>query len=385
MKIFIWIRALDYLKLHTWNAVQSKLEQKITYVVTDLENLGRKRQGWPTDDLSDLDIIPMRIKGWWQPSTKILRENPDALHVFWGFWSDRRLFFLIMYALAHGRKTAVLSEHYSTSPVGYMVEENPFVANLKVFLRPLLYRFAAALLGYLSKNTQLCIFPLSLQSLDQCFESGFPQNTLFPFGCFVPRINISQHAAKSKHLRLIFVGALLKRKGLDIACKALQKINRDGVKAILDVYGSGDPALFISKVSDSVSYKGVIEAGKAQTVIAQYDALLLPSRHDGWGVVVNEALLQGIPVIASDQVGAKCLVEASGAGIVFKNEDVNDLAAQLNQLIETPELVEGYKAKPKMSQIHPTEAAAQHFWTHFPFIFITWFSSTCHLVQNEAL
>jgi len=60
-------------------------------------------------------------------------------------------------------------------------------------------------------------------------------------------------------------------------------------------------------------------------VIAEYDALVLPSLHDGWGVVVNEALLQGVPVIVSSNVGAKCMVESNGAGLVFESGDMASL------------------------------------------------------------
>lgn len=370
MKLIIWIRALDYLKLHTWNAVQAKLDHKITYVVTDPENQGRKRQGWAAEDLSDLEIVPMQARDWWQQSTNILREHPDAIHVFWGFWSDRRLFFLILYALRHGRKTVVLSEHYSSSPVGYMAEENPFVAHLKVFLRPFLYRFAAFLVRSISKNNQPCIFPLSLQAQEQCRQAGFDRNTLFPFGCFVPKLNVPSQRETSNTLRLVFVGAMLKRKGLDLAVQALQNVNQDGVKVTLDVYGSGNPTPFIPNASGSVSYQGVIPTGNAQAVIARYDALLLPSRHDGWGVVVNEALLQGIPVIASDQVGAKCLIEATGAGTIFKSENVNDLAMRLKELAETPEFLEGYRTRAgNVDRSILPDVAAQYFVEALSFCF----------------
>ncbi len=72
--------------------------------------------------------------------------------------------------------------------------------------------------------------------------------------------------------------------------------------------------------------------------MAQYDLLILPSRHDGWGVVVNEALLQGVPVIASDRVGAKCLIESSGAGLIFKSENTEELTLKLKELIRQPSL-----------------------------------------------
>ena len=100
----------------------------------------------------------------------------------------------------------------------------------------------------------------------------------------------------------------------------------------LDVYGVGDAAKFITQETCGVTYCGAIPFGQAQAVIAQYDVLILPSRHDGWGVVVNEALLQGVPVIASENVGAACLVEASGAGAIFSNESVAELKKILQQL-----------------------------------------------------
>ena len=39
-------------------------------------------------------------------------------------------------------------------------------------------------------------------------------------------------------------------------------------------------------------------------LFAEADAFVLPSRHDGWGVVINEALGAGLPIIVSDGVGA---------------------------------------------------------------------------------
>ena len=79
-------------------------------------------------------------------------------------------------------------------------------------------------------------------------------------------------------------------------------------------------------------------------MIAKYDALVLPSRHDGWGVVVNEALLQGVPVIVSDHVGAKCLVESpGGAGLVFCCDDVNDLMLKIRRFVLDVDLRCGMK------------------------------------------
>jgi glycosyltransferase involved in cell wall biosynthesis len=365
MKMFIWTRSLDHLQLHTWRAVQARLDQQITFVLTEPENLARRQQGWPPVDLSDLDVITMKDKGWWAQSTDIIRQNPEAFHVFWGFWSERRFFPLIVYAVNYGIKTAVLNEHYSVSPAGYMGEENPFIAQLKVILRPFLYHLAALILKYSSrKGSGVCIFPISLEAQQQYIRAGFDKNALFPFGIFVPRMAVTNGEEKrSDHIRLVFVGALRSIKGLDIAINALKKLNQNGLKVSLEVYGSGDPARFIpTDDCTAVTYKGMIPIEKAQAVIAQYDALVLPSRHDGWGAVVNEALLQGTPVIVSDRVGAKCLVESSDTGLVFRSEDVNDLAEKIDLLIKDSSLLEKFRVNAlKIDGGILPETGAQYF------------------------
>lgn len=74
-------------------------------------------------------------------------------------------------------------------------------------------------------------------------------------------------------------------------------------------------------------------------VMSEYDVLVLPSRYDGWGVVVNEALMAGVPVICSDQVGASAVVEKWQCGSIFASEDLPDLVSKLENLLNHPELL----------------------------------------------
>lgn len=388
MKMFIWTRSLDHLQLHTWRAVQARLTQQITFVLTEPENLARKQQGWPPVDLSNLAVITMKDKGWWVQSTDILRQNPDAFHVFWGFWSERRFFPLIVYAVNCGIKTAVLNEHYSVSPAGYMGEENFFIAQLKVILRPFLYRLAALILRYSSRGKNgVCLFPISLEAQKQYIRAGFDKNALFPFAIFVPKIAVTSGKEKgSDYIRLIFVGALRKIKGLDIAIDALKKLNQNGLRASLDIYGSGDPARFIPTDCAAVTYKGMIPIEEAQAVITQYDALILPSRHDGWGAVVNEALLQGIPVIVSDRVGAKCLVESGDTGLIFRSEDVSDLVEKIGLLIKDSSLLEKFRVNAmKIGDEILPETGARYFLDVLSYYFDQVGSRPCAVWNNDPL
>jgi glycosyltransferase involved in cell wall biosynthesis len=335
MKIVSWQSVLTEHQYHTWIALQA-MDEEIYFVLGNFESDIRKQQGWKNVDLSNLNTKVLPQKHWWKDGKEIIRQNPNALHVFGGFWADRRFFLLLLYAIKSGEKAVIMNEAYSEDSSGYLQERSKLVSWLKVQIRPILYWIAALILNYMSYLNQFCILAIGSQSKRQFTQAGFKEDSLFPFGYFVPKQKGGKRTflKTSTSLRLIFVGNLLKIKGLDIAIKAVQAINVQSKSpaVILDIYGQGNPHDWLSIPSTEVTYKGVIPFGNAQSVIAKYDFLILPSRHDGWGVVVNEALLQGIPVIVSNHVGAKSLLETTNAGVVFKSGDQDDLQQVLHEL-----------------------------------------------------
>ncbi|MGH9904076.1 MAG: glycosyltransferase, partial [Pyrinomonadaceae bacterium] len=78
-------------------------------------------------------------------------------------------------------------------------------------------------------------------------------------------------------------------------------------------------------LSERVVFEGVIPADKIPARLAAADLLVLPSRWDGWGLVVNEAFAAGVPVIVSDCCGAADLIDHGVNGYVFRSERVNEL------------------------------------------------------------
>jgi glycosyltransferase involved in cell wall biosynthesis len=213
---------------------------------------------------------------------------------------------------------------------------------------------------------------LSLIAREQFLQAGFRKDSLYPFGYFVPR-HVPHPVMEEIHdssLRLIFVGSLLKRKGLDIAVKAIEILNNRGNNVFLDIYGPGNPEGFIPEDLTRINFRGKLRREEVQSVMSQYDALILPSRHDGWGAVVNEALLQGVPAIVSDRVGAKCLLESTGAGLIFKSEDVANLVRKLEQLCEESSMLKDLKVKAlEMGQYILPNVAAQYLLDVFNYHF----------------
>jgi glycosyltransferase involved in cell wall biosynthesis len=70
---------------------------------------------------------------------------------------------------------------------------------------------------------------------------------------------------------------------------------------------------------------------EVRRAIAASDCCVVPSRHDGWGMVVNEALIAGTPVVCSDGCGAADMIDDPVAGMVVPAGRVRPLAEALQR------------------------------------------------------
>jgi glycosyltransferase involved in cell wall biosynthesis len=149
-----------------------------------------------------------------------------------------------------------------------------------------------------------------------------------------------EFTAKKSCISLLFVGQLIERKGIFILLEAIEKLLETHQSFHLSIIGSGilkdDIQQFIKakNLQNVVELLGVIDSQNVHKYIAQADLLILPSVFDGWGIVVNEALQSGIPVLVSDQCGAKELINHGKNGVIFKANNLNDLKEKLTYFIE---------------------------------------------------
>jgi glycosyltransferase involved in cell wall biosynthesis len=88
------------------------------------------------------------------------------------------------------------------------------------------------------------------------------------------------------------------------------------------------------------------------------DLLVLPSEYEPFGVVVNEAMLCGCPVVVSDRVGAGAdLVWPGDNGLIVRCGDIDALAAALNELLRDQDRLRrmGKQATERMAAWSPRE------------------------------
>ena len=160
----------------------------------------------------------------------------------------------------------------------------------------------------------------------------------------------------------LFVGRLVPEKGIETLLQAWERASVPSGSTLAFV-GAGP----LTPIGEGVRTLGRIDRDTLPPFYAAADVLVLPSVatatfREPWGLVSNEAMHQGTPVIASDAVGAAAggLVVDGRTGFVVPAANADALAARLSVLAASPELRErlGAEAQAKVAEYTPERWAA---------------------------
>jgi glycosyltransferase involved in cell wall biosynthesis len=166
--------------------------------------------------------------------------------------------------------------------------------------------------------------------------------------------------------RLLFLGRLHHKKGLDRILNSLQHVRQSIPNVLLIVAGDGEPQYtrhlrqLVSSLAldEHVLFVGHLDGELKWASFAAAELFLLPSRQENFAIAVAEAMQMGIPVIITDKVNTWPYVEEAGAGVVLADRDIN---VSLPRAIET--LLMDDVARSKMTVQGSRYARDQLTWT----------------------
>ena len=145
-------------------------------------------------------------------------------------------------------------------------------------------------------------------------------------------------------LRLLSVGRLIARKGLEPLLRAVAQARRDGVDVELTVAGSGPDGqrlrALAAELAVPVRWLGFVDQPGLARVYADADAFAFPTlAGDPFGIVVLEAAAAGLALIASPRAGATEDLLTDGANaLVVDPDDTGEMAAAIARLAGDPQL-----------------------------------------------
>lgn len=171
------------------------------------------------------------------------------------------------------------------------------------------------------------IVVLSLYAKETYVAAGIPPGKIavIPPGVSLsPPVTRVEAKPTAGGIRFLFVGNVKFAKGVDLLLSAFARLGRKGKK--LSIAGAvEEPGLLPAPLPEGVEVLGRLDRDALARAYANADILVLPSRSDGFGLVVAEAMSAGLPVIVSSATGAKDVVVHGENGWVVDTGSVTAL------------------------------------------------------------
>ena len=256
----------------------------------------------------------------------IIKDNKDALIIFDGYGPKTNLLGLL-YCRLKGRYSLVNVDGYPTERVKSPLRE--FVK--RIVIGKLCSGFTASgeatkkhLVSYGADPEKIIVHNFSSIKEEEISDH--------PFSKAEKQMYRKKLGIESKRNIVLGVGRFLPLKRFEDLINAVKKC-----KDNCDLYILGgkptDEYLELSKDSERIHFIDFVLPDQVADYYKASDLFVLPSETDVWGLVLNEAMAQGIPVIASDSVvGALSLID--GNGKIFRTYDVDELSKDIDLCLE---------------------------------------------------
>lgn len=179
-----------------------------------------------------------------------------------------------------------------------------------------------------------------INRMSAVLPSGKPHDELFQSIGFRGKRNITgsvgifnrlERKTKEIHrpLRYLYVGRLVDVKNIVLL---VEEFNANGKP--LTIVGQGSLETELRKTAKTnISFTGFVENEKLGVVYQSHDVFILPSYYEPWGLVVEEAIYWGLPVIVSDHVGSSIdMVWDLGTGVIFKSKSRESLHNAIEEM-----------------------------------------------------
>lgn len=314
MKICFW---QNIMSIHQSAFLRNLAENNVvTLVVEKKVSEDRLKHGWTIPHFGKTIVIIAPDNDCIQN----LLNDSEYVHIFTGIQSFKLASEVFLLAVEKKLKIGVQLE-----PFNWL--------GIKGKLRFLKYLY----LRFKYNNSINFILAIGLRGRD-CFEkTGFDKNKIYDWGyfteqkynkCFSSIKNIERISILPK---ILFVGSIDARKNI-LNVLPIIKRNQSQIDEFV-IIGKGplENELTSNIEGSKIVYQGAVNNGDITTFMEKADLLILPSVFDGWGAVVNEALMVGTPVLVSNNCGASALISEK-RGAIFSIDKKNLEEVLLNLL-----------------------------------------------------
>lgn len=301
-------------------ANDSRINQ-VLIIVPNVLNKERLDMGWNVNDFLKIPTIRFEVNPKDSRVIELLNhEQESSIHLFSGIRGDKYVYSWFKKSLNYSLIRGIISEGPSLyrkplifHVVRFLLQDYRYISKIKYVLA-----IGSAYTYYSFFSKKWSVIPFTY-----CVEGKYNNDDLLVERVFAD-------------IRIGFCGSLIKRKNVISLLKAIEKLHlRYPVK--LHIYGDGKEKKSLINYSkkrllaDKVFFHGYYEISQAKSIISDFDILVLPSIYDGWGAVINEAIMVGTYVVCSNKCGASLLLKNNDKiGLVY-DSSIKDLTRTIDK------------------------------------------------------
>ena len=286
----------------------------------------------------------------------VLKFNPDVIiSAAFSIWT------MIAVVLKPFTKWKIIIIYDGSSP-----EIDVTDSKIRIFARRLMTRFTDAFLTNTVKGKNYLTDYLNAGS-NQVFARPY----LVASKKFLSKKSeLNDPAEDLKHPVFLYIGLLVKRKGIDFLLNACSELRKKGFnKFTLLVVGDGEDRSELETltrelgIDENVKWTGWVDYESLGHYFDVSDVFVFPTLEDIWGTVVTEAMSCGKPILCSRLAGAHEMVTEGENGYTFDpvEDDPEVLAELMTRFIKDPELTtEMGKKSEQYISYHTPEAIVRH-------------------------
>jgi len=312
---------LHMVTLTPWVARSQVVQRNGIFVHVIKNGIPLTQRGWPS-------YLPVDIlTGFWR-DIRLLRQeirkiNPDVIH-------------------AHGTENA-----YALATVGQRI---PAMVSIQGIVSKIAQVNPTFRYRVVSRFERRALKKMAYASCRTDFDTGFVRSVnasihIFQIHEAMNPVYFKQQWKGCERKRILFVGSMGKHKGLDFLLQAVSRLAKDNPEISLTVVGGTAGEIESCKgrcnelgILHCVEFKGFLPADQIAQLHQSSRVFVIPSTNENSPNALAEAMVSGMPCIASAVGGIPSMIKAGETGLLFESGNIDELINHLKTTLYDDEL-----------------------------------------------
>lgn len=341
MKVYYLTNAPTPYKIEFWEEFGKYCDLT---VLLEVDNSKERDKSWKSDRQRDhyTEIVMphmfRRSTGAFCPKVKNYLKKRDGIVVVNGYNTLTGI-----YAIIYSKLRKI--PYIISCDGGLLKDDKPLVKRIKKYLLSGASGYLSSgkvtdeyLIRYNANKTKIGNYPFTSVKSENVLEKPLSAGE---------KLIIRNKLKITERTVIISVGQFIYRKGFDILLKACNGMNKNiGIYII-----GGEPIEEYKELVDkycltNVHFLHFLQPDKLRQYYYASDLFVLPTREDIWGLVVNEAMACGLPVITTTRcVSGMEMIRNGDTGILVEPDDVEGLHNAMDKLLSNDQLLRSMSAQ----------------------------------------